>query len=169
MLISRLFFLVLSLIFLSSCTATNQSIPRTSFLENQTDPALSGNGEKIAFITNWGRKPTVLLKNVKTGKLFSLFHLSKYQPHSSPSLSWSGRYLAVIGQIGKQKTVIIEDRMKGKMHKLVIPKGGIPSQISLSPDARKLAIQTLDSGKSKLHLYDLTNRMEPDLFIRINR
>ncbi len=157
-----MFFLIFSSILLVSCTSNNKPIPRTSFLESQADPALSGDGKKIALIVNRNGKPSVQLKNLKTGKILSLLHLSKYQPHSSPSLSWNGRYLAVIGHMGKRKMVILEDRMKRRMHKLSIPQGLIPIRISLSPHARKLAIQSRYSDEDKLYIYDLSNTLEAD-------
>ena len=68
--------------------------------EQQQEPALSGDGSKLAVIVDQRGRPTVQLRNLRGGDRLPLRHLNRQQPHSSPSLSWNGRYLAVIIQRG---------------------------------------------------------------------
>ena len=96
-------------------------------------------------------------------------HLSQYQPHSSPSLSWNARYLAVLAQLGNRRIAIIEDRVTGRMHRLSIPGKRTPIRISLSPDARQLAIQVAAKGQWRIHLYDLRGTIEPDNPMGLNQ
>ena len=125
------------------------------------EPALSGNGRLLAVIEDQNGRPTVQLRNVQGGSL-RLRHLSRHQPHSSPSLSWNGRYLAVITQRGNHRMVLIEDRLSGKAHPLRLPSSRDPVQVSLAPDAGKLAIQTADQGRWRVEVIDLSGLLEPD-------
>ena len=139
-----------------------QRISRNNLSLNQEDPSLSGNGQKIALIVSRNGRPTVELKDLRTGKTLPLRDLSRFQPHSSPSLSWNGRYLAVIAQKGARRIVIIEDRLTGRRHNLPLPGERIPIRLSLSPDGTKIALQIAQGGKWSVELFDLTKRIEPD-------
>ena len=130
---------------------------------SEQEPALSGNGEKLALITDLNGRPTVQMRDLRNGNLIQLRHLSRHQPHSSPALSWNGRYLAVISQRGNRRLAIIEDRLTGRSHHLPLPGERTPIRISLAPDATQLAVQIADKGKWKVELFDLTQKIEPDL------
>ena len=129
---------------------------------NQQDPALSGDGDKLALIVDYEGRPSLQLRDLRNGNILPLRHLSRNQPHSSPALSWNGRYVAVIGQRGTRRLVIIEDRLTGRVHHLPIQGERLPVRLSLSPDASQLAIQVADKGKWRIQLFDLSQKIEPD-------
>ena len=52
--------------------------------------------------------------------------------------------------------------IRGKAHPLRLPSGRDPVQVSLAPDARKLAIQTADQGRWRVEVIDLSGLLEPD-------
>ncbi len=138
---------------------------------SQQDPALSGDGEKLAVIVDKNRRPSVQLKDLRNGRIIPLRYLSRHQPHSSPSLSWNGRYLAVIAQRGNRRLPIIEDRITGRIHQLTIPGEHVPIRLSLAPDGGQLALQYADNGTWRVRIFNLTNMLEPDQpsgFIRSN-
>ena len=56
--------------------------------KSQQDPALSGNGQWLAVISDLRGRQTVQLRNVSNGSIQALPQLKRHQPHSSPSLSW---------------------------------------------------------------------------------
>ena len=154
--------LLIGCIFLCSCTGRVQRIKGQFEQRNQQDPALSGNGEKLAFIVNYNGRPSVQLRDLRNGNLLPLRHLSRNQPHSSPSLSWNARYVAVIGQRGNRRLAIIEDRLTGRSHQLPIPGERIPIRLSLAPDGRQLALQVAERGQWRVELFDLSQKIEPD-------
>ena len=154
--------LVLLALGVVSCEGRSTRAPSGLLSPQQHDPALSGNGRLLAVIEDQNGRPTVQLRNVEGGGSLRLRHLSRHQPHSSPSLSWNGRYLAVITQRGNHRLVLIEDRLSGKAHPLRLPSGRDPVQVSLAPDARKLAIQTADKGSGGVELFDLSRLLETD-------
>ncbi len=135
----------------------------SSFIQrNQQEPALSGNGEKMAVIVDLFGRSTVQLKDLRSGNNLPLKHLARNQPHSSPSLSWNGRYLAVIIQKGNKRLVIIEDRISGRMHPISISGDRDPIRLSLSPDASQIAVQVAYKGKWRVELFDLRRLIELD-------
>ena len=144
------------------CSGQSQRAPGSFLPEQQQQPALSGDGSKLAVIVDQRGRPTVQLKDLRSGGRLPLRHLSRQQPHSSPSLSWNGRYLAVIIQRSNRRLVLIEDRLNGRAHPLRLPSGRSPVRLSLSPDGRQLAVQTADRGRWQVELLDLSELLEAD-------
>lgn len=128
----------------------------------QTQPALSGNGQMLAVIEERRGRPTVQLKDLRTGAPVSLRHFNHQQPHSSPSLSWNGRYVAAITQRGNRRMALIEDRLTGRGHPLRSPGGHDPVSLSLAPDGQQLALQVADRGRWRIEVVDLSELLEPD-------
>ena len=104
-----------------------------------------------------------MLQEQSSGRLLPLRHLRGDPPHRSPSLSWNGRYLAVLAGQGRRRLVLIEDRASGRLHRLMLPPDLEPERVSLSPDARRLAIEAMQTGRSRIRLFALTPLLEPDL------
>ena len=92
-----------------------ERLPGRLISTSQQEPALSGDGEKLALIIDQNGRPTVQLRELRSGKIIPLRSLSRHQPHSSPSLSWNGRYLAVITQRNNLRLAIILDRITQKI------------------------------------------------------
>lgn len=147
---------------IAGCSGRTQRAPASLFPEQQQEPALSGDGSKLALIVDQRGRPTVQLKDLRGGGRLPLRHLNRHQPHSSPSLSWNGRYLAVIIQRGNRRLVLIEDRLNHRAHPLRLPSGRNAVRLSLAPDARQLAVQTADRGRWQVELLDLSGLLEPD-------
>ena len=130
---------------------------------DRQDPALSGDGRVLASLVEKGGRPTVLLQEQPSGRLLPLRHLQRGQPHSSPSLSWNGRYLAVLTRQGERRLALIEDRASGRLHRLPLPAELEPQRLSLAPDGRRLALEVVQGGRSRLQVFDLAGLLEPDL------
>ncbi|WP_186501144.1 Tol biopolymer transporter periplasmic protein [Synechococcus sp. A15-60] len=146
----------------TGCSGRSQRAPGSLLPEQQQEPALSGDGRKLAVITDQRGRATVQLKDLRDGRSLPLRHLNRNQPHSSPSLSWNGRYLAVIVQRGNRRMVLVEDRLSGRAHPLRLPSGRNPVRLSLAPDARRLAVQTAERGRWQVEILDLSGVLEPD-------
>ncbi len=147
---------------LTGCSNQVRKAPSAFLTRNQQDPALSGNGQNLALIVDQRGRQTTQLQNIKDGRILPLRHLSQHQPHSSPSLSWNARYVAVIIQRGNKRIAVIEDRLTGQIHPLTLPKGDSPIRLSLSPDARLLAMQVASEGNWRVEVFDLSEEIEPD-------
>ncbi len=146
----------------TGCSGRSQRAPGSLLPEQQQEPALSGDGSKLAVIADQRGRATVQLKDLRDGRALPLRHLNRNQPHSSPSLSWNGRYLAVIIQRGNRRLVLVEDRLSGRAHPLRLPSGRSPARLSLAPNARRLAVQTAERGRWQVEVLDLSGVLEPD-------
>jgi Tol biopolymer transport system component len=151
-----------ALLGLTGCTPRVQRGPGAGVERSLQEPALSGDGRLLATVTERRGRPTVQLRDLRSGAALPLRHLSRHQPHSSPSLSWNGRYLAVITQRGQRRLALIEDRLTGRAHPIRLPGDREPVRLSLSPDARTLALQVAVQGRWRLELIDLGAILEPD-------
>ncbi len=127
------------------------------------DPALSGDGRLLASLVDRGGRSTILLQERLSGTVLPLRDLDRRQPHSSPSLSWNGRYLALLVQQGSRRLAVIEDRLTGRIHPLPLPDDREVQRLSLSPDARRLALQLVQDGHGRVEVFDLGGLLEPDL------
>ncbi len=130
---------------------------------NREDPALSGNGRYLASLVERGGRRTVLLQEQPSGRELPLPELRRFQPHRSPSLSWNGRYLALLVQQGSRHLAVIQDRATGRLHRLPLSGDRELERLSLAPDGRRLALEVVSQGRSRLELLVLTPLLEPDL------
>ncbi len=154
---------LISLVFLTSCGSRVERLSSPLLTLSKQEPALSGSGQFLALIVDQNGRPTVQLRNLRSGKILPLRSLSRNQPHSSPSLSWNGRYLAVITQRFNRRQAIIKDRLTGRTFQLPIPGERVPIRLSLASDASQLAMQFSHKGKWKIEIFDISKNIEPDL------
>jgi len=146
----------------TGCSGRSRRAPSGLVPTQQQQPSLSGDGSRLAVIADQRGRPTVQLRDLKSGQLLQLRHFSRHQPHSSPSLSWNARYLAAVIQRGSRKLVLIEDRLTGRAHPLRLPAGQDPVNLSLAPDGRELAVQTATQGRWQVVVFNLSDLLEPD-------
>ena len=130
---------------------------------NREDPALSDGGRLLASLLPRGGKPTVVLQEQPSGRELPIGPLRRWSPHRSPSLSHNGRYLALLVQQGERPLALIWDRASGSVHRFPLRPGEDAQRLSLSPDARHLAIAVLRDGRPSLRLFDLSGLLEADL------
>ena len=154
--------LVLAGLTTAGCSGRSRRAPSGLVPTQQQQPRLSGDGSKLAVIADQRGRPTVQVRDLKSGQLLQLRHFSRHQPHSSPSLSWNGRYLAAVIQRGNRRLVLIEDRLTGRAHPLRLPAGRNPVNLSLAPDGRELAVQTAEQGRWQVEVFNLSELLESD-------
>lgn len=147
---------------LSGCWGRSERSAGSLPDRSQEEPALSGDGRLLAVISDRRSRPSVQLRELSSGQILPLPQLARHQPHSSPSLSWNGRYLALITQRGRRRLAVVADRLSGRLHPLPLPGDRDPIRLSLSPDARQLALQVADRGQWRVELLDLSPMLEPD-------
>jgi Tol biopolymer transport system component len=131
--------------------------------QGREQPALSGQGEWLASVVERNGRQTVMMQAQPSGAEVSLPSLRRFEPHDAPSLSWNGRYLALVGQEGGRRRVLILDRASGRLLPLQLPGDLQPEQVSLAPDARRLALAGIARGRRLVQVFDLANLIEPDL------
>jgi hypothetical protein len=117
----------------------------------------------LASIVERGGRATVLLQEQPSGRELPLRQLRRFQPHRSPSLSWNGRYLAVLVQQGNRPLAVIEDRARGTLLRLPLPGDPVVERLALAPNGRRLALEVLRNGSSRVQVLNLAPLLEPDL------
>jgi len=147
---------------LSSCYSANYTLRKTFTGLNKFNPAFSGDGSKLAFLSENNGQRKLWLEEVSTSRNLAIRHLLRYKPYASPSLSWSGRYIAIICEFQGRKIVLIEDRIAGKFYKIPTPIHLKMETISLSPDGSKLVISHKKNNRIYLKFIDLSKTLASD-------
>lgn len=130
-----------------------------------TSPAISPQGDKVAFISNRNDFFDVFVMNAVDGKdleklvdgqqtnNFEELHLL------TPGISWSpdGKRLAIATKAGERDAIMLVDVKSGDMEKLTFDLEGIFS-VAWSPKGDKLAFVGNSARQSDVFTYDLNTR-----------
>ena len=135
-----------------------------------TSPAITPQGDKIAFISNRSDYFDVFLMNAVDGTVteklvagnstnnFEELHLL------TPGISWSpdGKKLALAVKAGEEDAIMIVDIESGSQEKLAFGLDGIFSVV-WSPKGDKLTFVGNAAQQSDIYIYDLTTRQVTNL------
>jgi len=130
-----------------------------------TSPAISPQGDLIAFISNRDDYFDVFIMSASDGKIikklvkgnttanFEELHIL------TPGLCWSpdGKKIALSSKAGASDAIFIFDVKTGKHQKLDLKLDGIFS-VDWSPDGKKLAFAGLHKHQSDIFIYDLETK-----------
>ncbi len=129
-----------------------------------TSPAISPNGDKIAYISDRGDYFDVYVQSLVTGdvtkvvkgnrtKNFEELHLL------TPGLAWSAdnRRIALAAKAGDQDAIFLIDVDHGDEEKLDLSLDGIAT-VAWSPTANAFAFAGNKNGQSDIYLFDVTTR-----------
>ncbi|WP_330334371.1 hypothetical protein OHS33_34570 [Streptomyces sp. NBC_00536] len=128
---------------------------RVASLAPLQPPAVSGNGEYVAYATQWMRNVRIRMEQVNTGRTASA-NCSAYSCNQ-PSLSSDGRYLSLAilyTQPGLERQRIeVQDSKTGTTQTVASLPHTLASRPSMSGDARYVAYQ--DADRQDVYLRDL--------------
>ena len=132
---------------------------------NDEQPALSGNGRFLAFVSNRNGRRNILLYDLQQQQLLDLPRLNRRQiiADESPSLSRTGRYLVYIGSDQARPIVALYDRAT-QQSQILTPwyLGGVRHP-SISPDGRYVAFESISRGEWDIEVLDRGPNIELDL------
>lgn len=135
-----------------------------------TSPAISPQGDKIAFISNRYDYFDVFLMNTIDGSIVGKI-VDGQQTNDleelhllTPGISWSpdGKRLALATKAGEQDAILLLDVDEGEQEKLLFGLDGIFSVV-WSPLGDKLAFVGDKTHQSDIYTYDLTTKTLDDL------
>lgn len=127
-------------------------------------PALSGNGRFLAFVSNRNGSRSILLYDLKQQQVIRLPRLNRRETIAeNPSLSYTGRYIAfIISDQGKPE-VALYDRATQQSQVLTQWYPGWVRHPSISPDGRYIVFESGSRGQWDIEVLDRGSNIELDI------
>ncbi|WP_172892760.1 TolB family protein [Calothrix sp. NIES-3974] len=160
-----LFFIAMTIL-LAGCGGNSIPIGPTSLNSRYTEeqPALSGNGRLLAFVSNRNGTHQLLVYDLETQEFIQLPGLNR--PNTiieSPSLSFNGRYIAYITSDQGRPVVALYDRAIGRSQVVTPTYRGWLRNPHISPDGRYIVFETTIRGQWDIEVLDRGPNIELDI------
>ena len=151
---------------LSSCGVNNppQGPVTLNSRYQERQPALSGDGRWLAFVSNRNGNNQILLYDLQQRQTVPLFGLSPGNAIAeSPSLSRTGRYLAYISTVQGRPDIALYDRATRRTKILTQGYRSWLRNPHISPDGRYIVFETSRRGQWDLEVLDRGPNIELDI------
>ncbi len=151
---------------LLSCGSNEIPIGSTSLNSRYTEeqPALSGNGRFLAFISNRNGSHQLLVYDLTEKRLVAIPGLNRRQTIAeSPSLSYNGRYIAYLTSDQGRPVVALYDRATQKSEIITPTYRGWVRNPGISPDGRFVVFETASRGQWDIEVLDRGPNIELDI------
>lgn len=131
---------------------------------NDEQPALSGNGRFLAFVSNREGTRSILLYDLRDKRYVMLPRLNRRDAIAeSPSLSYTGRYIAYVASDSARPEIELYDRATQHTQILTIGYRGWFRNPKISPDGRYLVFETGSRGQWDIEVLDRGAGIELDI------
>jgi Tol biopolymer transport system component len=151
---------------LVSCNYPTIPIGSTSLNSRYTEeqPAFSGNGRLLAFVSNRNGSQQLLLYNLEQQQFIPTPHLNRPDTIAeSPSLSYTGRYIAYITSDQGRPVIALYDRSIEQSQILTPTYRGWVRNPSISPNGRYVVFETTVRGQWDIEVLDRGPDIELDI------
>lgn len=151
---------------LTSCSYSNIPIGPTSLNSRYTEeqPALSGNGRFLAFISNRNGSHQLLVYDLQQQEFINTPRLNRQETIvESPSLSYTGRYITYLTSDQGRPVVALYDRANQNSEILTPIYRGWVRNPSISPDGRYIVFETASRGQWDIEVLDRGPNIELDI------
>jgi Tol biopolymer transport system component len=127
-------------------------------------PALSGNGRFLAFVSNRDGRHHIWLYDLQQQRLISLPRLNRPDTVAeSPSLSYTGRYITYITSEQGKPTLVLYDRATQQPQVLSQGYQGWVRNPNISPDGRYIVFESSSHGQWDIEVLDRGPNIERDI------
>ncbi len=131
---------------------------------NDEQPALSGNGRFLAFVSNRDGKRQMWLYDLEQQRLISLPRINRPDTViENPSLSYTGRYITYITTDQGKPILVLYDRVTQQPQVLSQWYQGWVRHPSISPDGRYIAFESSSNGQWDIEILDRGPNIELDI------
>lgn len=151
---------------LASCSYSDIPIGSTSLNSRYTEeqPALSGNGRFLAFISNRNNSQQLLLYDIEQQRFVDTPNLNRPETIiESPSLSYTGRYTAYITSDQGRPVIALYDRSTQHSQIITPIYRGWVRNPNISPDGRYVVFETASRGQWDIEVIDRGPNIELDI------
>ncbi|MCT7948633.1 biopolymer transporter Tol [Ancylothrix sp. C2] len=150
--------------FVVACTPTGPQEPaglNSRYTDEQ--PALSGDGRYLAFVSNREGSRNILLYDLKSRQYVNLPLLNRRDAIAdSPSISNTARYIVYIASDQGRPEVELYDRVTRSIQVLTRGYNGWVRNPSISPDGRYIVFETGRRGQWDIEVIDRGPEIELD-------
>ena len=127
-------------------------------------PALSGDGRWLAFVTNRNGKNEIAIYNLLERQFVHWDGLnSSSQIAASPSLSRTGRYVVYISSARGRSDIVLYDRATGRSEILTLGYHSWLRNPRISPNGRYIVFETSRRGQWDIEVLDRGPKIELDM------
>jgi len=131
---------------------------------NDEQPALSGDGRWLAFVSNRNGKNEIVVYDIQERRFLQLSGLNgKGAIAESPSLSRTGRYIVYLSSIRGRPDIILYDRATRRSEILTQGYRSWLRNPHISPDGRYIVFETARRGQWDLEVLDRGTSVELDI------
>lgn len=132
-------------------------------LYSDEQPALSGDGRWLAYVSNRGGKHRLLLYDLQDRCLISLPRIPATVVAEHPSLSYTGRYLTYLTSDRGKIVLTLYDRATQQAQVVSQWYQAWVRNPSISPDGRYIAFESSKNGQWDIEILDRGDRVELDI------
>lgn len=131
---------------------------------NDEEPALSGDGRLLAFVSNRKGSSQIALYDLSKKRLLDLPGLNQENTITqNPSLSLTGRYIVYIASDGGRPTIYLYDQITQKSEVITNNYRSWVRNPRISPDGRYIVFESARRGQWDIEILDRGPDVELDI------